>query len=85
MVITQNAVNPNQGAAKFSFPCRINSPKLGVPTGNPNPKKSRAERATIPPASINGIYVIVVTKAFGRIWRIIIRKSLTPNALADFT
>ena len=82
---TIKAVMPSHGACIFALPWANNSPRLGLPEGNPNPKKSNDVKVVILPTKINGRKVIVATNAFGKICLNIIFLSLWPKALAAFT
>jgi len=51
--------------------------------GNPKPKKSRAVRVVIEPATKNGKLAIIIGNAFGSRWRKMMRRWLAPKALAE--
>ena len=75
-----------QGAVRrFPVPCFRSSPRLGVGTGNPKPKKSSAVTAAMADTMVNGIKVTSVASTLGRMCLKMIRIVPAPSTLAAMT
>src|SRR5690606_16686071 len=76
---------PSQGAFRWRWPCRSNSPSDGEPGGMPKPRKSSELSVVIEPFRMKGRKVRVATIALGRRWRNMMVRLETPSARAALT